>query len=71
MLISIKYKNMDIGLGIIFSFLVIFFIFLIIREVVVWYFKINKILGLLTKIEENTRKDTISASREVEAEEQK
>ena len=30
-------------------------IFLIFREVVTWYWKINKIVSLLEKIEENTR----------------
>lgn len=30
--------------------------FLVFREVVAWYWKINEALALLTKIEENTRK---------------
>jgi hypothetical protein len=31
-------------------------IFLVFREVVTWYWKINKIVSLLEQIEENTRK---------------
>jgi len=37
--------------------LVVGVFFLVIREFVVWYFKINKIIALLDKIEQNTRKD--------------
>lgn len=44
--------------------LVVFFVFMVIsvvcflifREVVAWYWKINEALALLTKIEANTRK---------------
>jgi hypothetical protein len=32
------------------------FFFLLIREVLTWYWKLNKIARLLEKIEENTRK---------------
>ncbi|MBI4114236.1 MAG: winged helix-turn-helix transcriptional regulator [Candidatus Niyogibacteria bacterium] len=35
----------------------ILFIFLLFRAVVLWYWKIDKIVELLTKIEKNTRKD--------------
>ncbi len=31
-------------------------LFLVLREVVAWYWKINEALELLVKIEENTRK---------------
>lgn len=30
--------------------------FLILREIILWYFRINRIVELLEKIEENTRK---------------
>jgi len=33
----------------------VLFIFLILREVLTWYWKINKIIVLLEQIEENTR----------------
>lgn len=39
-------------------FLILFFgivLFIVIRELVVWYFKINRIVDLLEDIEENTR----------------
>lgn len=35
--------------------IVILLLFLIIREIVCWYWKINKIVDLLEKIEDNTR----------------
>lgn len=31
-------------------------VFFVIREVLTWYWKLNKIVNLLEKIEENTRK---------------
>jgi len=37
------------------AFAVFFFIFLIMRQFTLWYFKVNQIIGLLEKIEENTR----------------
>jgi len=41
------------GIGIIVSFLVC-------REIVTWYWKINKIIRLLGRIERNTRKDGVT-----------
>ena len=38
---------------------VLVILFLILREVVTWYWKINQAISLLTKIEENTRKHSI------------
>jgi hypothetical protein len=46
---------MDNILGGLIGIIVIFLFFLLIREVIVWYWKINDILSILKKIEENTR----------------
>ena len=35
------------------------FIFFILREVITWYWKINKAIDLLEKIEKNTRKEEV------------
>ena len=45
-------------IGLIFGIVVIILVFLAIREVLAWYWKINDICQLLTKIEGNTRKDS-------------
>ena len=37
--------------------IVLFLIFLFFRAIILWYWKINKIVELLTRIEKNTRKD--------------
>jgi hypothetical protein len=42
--------------SLIFWLLISFLFFLLIREIVTWYWKINKIAALLEKIEQNTRK---------------
>lgn len=42
--------------GIAISFFAFVLFFLLIREIVTWYWKINRIVNLLEKIEENTRK---------------
>ena len=47
-------------IGFLLSLLIIALIFLAIRKVVTWYWKIDDIYNLLIKIEENTRKDSIS-----------
>ena len=44
---------------------VLIVLFVACREVVCWYLKINKILPLLEKIEENTRKATTEHDRAV------
>lgn len=47
------------NIGMIDIFFVMFFIlagFVLIRELITWYWKINRIIELLEKIEENTRK---------------
>ena len=44
-------------------------LFLVLREIVTWYWKINKAIGLLEKIEENTRE--YSVDNEVKKEEVK
>jgi hypothetical protein len=47
------FGNGPLGFIEIVAFVVIFFF--LVREVLVWYWKINKIVSLLEKIEENTR----------------
>lgn len=37
----------------------LFLIFIIGREIITWYWKINKIVDLLEKIEKNTRKESV------------
>ncbi len=44
--------------------LVVIVIFLALREVMAWYWKINKICDLLTRIEENTKKDTDNVTKQ-------
>jgi hypothetical protein len=39
--------------------ILIIFLFLALREVAAWYWKINKIVALLEKIEVNTRKEVV------------
>jgi hypothetical protein len=41
--------------------LILFLFFLLIREFVTWYWKLNRIVNLLEKIEENTRKENVPA----------
>lgn len=38
--------------------------FLLFREIVTWYWKINKIVDLLEKIEKNTRKENVNSNIE-------
>lgn len=38
-------------------FVVLFLIFLALRKLATWYFKIDKVVHLLEKIEKNTRKE--------------
>jgi len=47
--------------------LIIFFIF-IIREIALWYWKINRIVALLEKIEKNTRKNILEVREDDEEE---
>lgn len=44
----------------------IFIVFLIIRELVLWYWKISKIVSLLEKIEKNTRKEDKTTEKKEE-----
>lgn len=50
--------------GFLVDLLIVALIFLAIRKVVTWYWKIDDICNLLTKIEENTRKDSINNNKE-------
>ena len=42
--------------------------FLLVREIITWYWKINKIVSLLEQIEKNTRPKIISHLHQVEIE---
>jgi hypothetical protein len=53
-------NSIDTLLYQILGFLLIAIIILLIREIVTWYWKINRIVSLLEKIERNTRRDSIS-----------
>ncbi|MEY4731298.1 MAG: hypothetical protein RL681_244 [Candidatus Parcubacteria bacterium] len=44
-------------IGFVLGILLLFAIFLAIREIVMWYWKINRIVDLLEDIEYNTRKE--------------
>ena len=53
-----NYSTLAIGNNTAFILLVIFIViivFFLIREILLWYWKVNKIVGLLEKIEQNTR----------------
>lgn len=47
---------LSILMGLFIGLIGVLVFFLLIREIVVWYLKINQIKKLLEKIEENTRK---------------
>lgn len=49
----------------IFGLVVLFIIMLLFRELACWYWKINKIVKLLEKIEKNTNKNEIVQETEV------
>lgn len=52
----IGFSNSSISLlDVLVAFAYVAIFFFIIREVIMWYWKINKIIDLLEKIEENTR----------------
>lgn len=42
-----------------------FLAFILLREILTWYWKVNKIVNLLEKIEENTRPKNIEKKVEV------
>lgn len=58
---------MDNTFGFIAGVIIFFLFFLLIRELIVWYWKINEILSVLKKIEENTRpiEDKINGTSEL------
>ena len=41
-----------------FAIIILVIVFLICREIVCWYYKINKAISLLEKIADNTKKET-------------
>ncbi len=45
------------GWGVLLYFFFACVLFLVIREIVTWYWKLNRIEDLLEKIDENTRKE--------------
>lgn len=47
--------------------LIMFVMFFLVRSVALWYWKIDKIVHLLEKIEENTRKETIQEAKLADA----
>ncbi len=46
----------------IFILCIIVVVFLVFREIVLWYWKINEAIGLLKKIESNTRKNSTGSN---------
>lgn len=49
--------NSDVLSMMLISLGILFLVLLVSREIVCWYFKINKVIGLLQTIAENTSKD--------------
>ena len=57
-------------IGLIVALAVILFIWLVIRGIVLWYFRINRIVELLEQIERNTRPDLQTTRERLDNEEE-